>query len=154
MSLAGCAAMSGSESKSLSYRPDVDGLRAVAVISVVFYHGGFAGFSGGFVGVDIYDVISGYLIARLLREALAARRFSIFGFYERRARRILPALVAVVFASLVVGGIFLGPKAYLELAESALATAFFGSNFYFWKDSGDYFADSLVLEPLLHTWSL
>ncbi|MFO7578722.1 MAG: acyltransferase family protein [Nitrosomonas halophila] len=146
--------MSGSESKSLSYRPDVDGLRAVAVISVVFYHVGFAGFSGGFVGVDIFFVISGYLIARLLRDELAAGHFSIVGFYERRARRILPALMAMVFASLVVGGIFLGPKAYLELAESALATAFFGSNFYFWKDSGDYFADSLVLEPLLHTWSL
>jgi len=104
------------------YRPDIDGLRAIAVISVVLYHAGLTYFSGGFVGVDIFFVISGYLITRLLRDELAEGCFSIAGFYERRARRILPALIVVVFVSLAVGAVLLGPKAYLELAESALAT--------------------------------
>jgi len=139
---------------SFTYRPDIDGLRAIAVISVVLYHAGFTYFSGGFVGVDVFFVISGYLITRLLRDELAEGSFSIAGFYERRARRILPALIVVVFVSLAVGAVLLGPKAYLELAESALATAVFGSNIYFWKDSGDYFAGSRMFEPLLHTWSL
>ena len=135
------------------YRPDIDGLRAVAVLSVLFFHSGFGVFSGGYVGVDVFFVISGYLITTIIVREIAAGDFSIRAFYERRFRRILPALVAVVLASLIVGCLLLPPDSVVELGRSAVATALFSSNIFFYMESG-YFDAPAELKPLLHTWSL
>ena len=138
---------------SLTYRPDIDGLRAVAVVPVVFYHFGVPGFGGGYVGVDVFFVISGYLITSLIFSEIASERFSVVAFYERRVRRIFPALFAVIAATLAVASAIFLPRDLERLAESAAATAFFGSNFDFWQQSG-YFDVGADLKPLLHTWSL
>ncbi|MDJ1009699.1 MAG: acyltransferase family protein [Paracoccaceae bacterium] len=138
----------------MQYRPDIDGLRAVAVIPVVFYHAGLAGFSGGFVGVDVFFVISGYLITRIIHDEMLQGRFSILSFYERRARRILPALLAVLAASFVAGWVWLGPADYDAMARAAGAVLLFVSNVWFWQNSGGYFDGSTDYLPLLHTWSL
>ncbi len=138
---------------SLTYRPDIDGLRAVAVVPVVLYHFRVPGFGGGFVGVDVFFVISGFLITSLIFGEMRAGEFSILRFYERRVRRIFPALFAVVLATLAVGVAFFFPRDLLRLAESAAATALFASNFDFWLQSG-YFDVGADLKPLLHTWSL
>jgi peptidoglycan/LPS O-acetylase OafA/YrhL len=135
------------------YRADIDGLRAIAVVPVVLYHYRVAGFAGGFIGVDIFFVISGYLITALIFGEMQEGEFSILRFYERRARRILPALFAVIFASLAAGAALFFPRDLMNLAESAAATALFGSNFDFWLQSG-YFDVSAELKPLLHSWSL
>jgi peptidoglycan/LPS O-acetylase OafA/YrhL len=135
------------------YRPDIDGLRAVAVLSVLFFHSGFGAFSGGYVGVDVFFVISGYLITTIIVREIAAGEFSIRAFYERRFRRILPALVGVVLASLIVGCLLLPPDSVVELGRSAVATALFSSNIFFYLESG-YFDAPAELKPLLHTWSL
>ena len=138
---------------SLTYRPDIDGLRAVAVVPVVLYHFRVPGFGGGFVGVDVFFVISGFLITSLIFGEMRAGEFAILRFYERRVRRIFPALFTVVLATLAVGvGVFF-PRDLLRLAESAIATALFASNFDFWLQSG-YFDLGADLKPLLHTWSL
>ena len=136
-----------------TYRPDIDGLRAVAVLSILLFHLGVSGFEGGYVGVDIFYVISGYLITTIIIRELAAGEFSIARFYERRVRRILPALVVTLVATLLVGGLMLGPEQFSDLASSAAATTLFGSNFYFYFGSG-YFDGPSELKPLLHTWSL
>ncbi|MDH3428430.1 MAG: acyltransferase [Gammaproteobacteria bacterium] len=135
------------------YRPDIDGLRAVAVLSILFYHMGVARFSGGYVGVDIFFVISGYLITSIIVRELAAGEFSIARFYERRVRRILPALTVVVVATLLLGLVLLSPAQLEELGRSAAATSVFSSNIFFFLGSG-YFEGSSELKPLLHTWSL
>lgn len=137
----------------IAYRPEIDGLRAVAILPVVFYHADFMGFDGGFVGVDVFFVISGYLIATIIIRDLIKGRFSILGFYERRARRILPALFFVILACLPVAVFLMFPSQLVEFGKSVLATVFFGSNILFWLDSG-YFAAANELKPLLHTWSL
>jgi len=137
----------------VQYRPDIDGLRAVAIVPVVLYHAGVPGFSGGFVGVDIFFVISGYLITALIQAEIAARSFSLARFYERRIRRIFPALFAVVFASFAAGMFIMLPADLAALGRSAGATALFVSNFLFWRESG-YFSAPAELAPLLHTWSL
>lgn len=138
---------------SLTYRPDIDGLRALAVVPVVLYHFRVPGFGGGFVGVDVFFVISGFLITSLIFGELRAGKFSILRFYERRARRIFPALFTVMAASLGAGIVIFFPRDLLRLAESAAATALFVSNFDFWLQSG-YFDVGADLKPLLHTWSL
>ncbi|MFQ6181352.1 acyltransferase family protein [Sinorhizobium meliloti] len=138
----------------MEYRKDIDGLRAIAVLPVVLYHAGIPGFSGGFVGVDIFFVISGFLITGILHKDLAEGRFSLATFYERRARRILPALFVVVATCLAAGVLLLLPDMLVGLARSALATMMFASNVWFWFSTSDYFAPSAGLEPLLHTWSL
>ncbi|WP_457662762.1 acyltransferase family protein [Sinorhizobium medicae] len=138
----------------MEYRRDIDGLRAIAVLPVVLYHAGIPGFSGGFVGVDIFFVISGFLITGILHKELAEGRFSLVRFYERRARRILPALFVVLATCLVAGVLLLLPDMLVGLARSALATMLFASNIWFWFSTSDYFAPSADLEPLLHTWSL
>jgi peptidoglycan/LPS O-acetylase OafA/YrhL len=122
-------------------------------VPIVLYHYRVAGFAGGFVGVDIFFVISGYLITALIFGEMQEGEFSILRFYERRARRILPALFTVIFASLAAGAALFFPRDLMNLAESAAATALFGSNFDFWLQSG-YFDVSAELKPLLHTWSL
>ena len=143
----------GVGSPKMHYRPDIDGLRAVAVIPVVLYHAGVSSFSGGYVGVDVFFVISGFLIAGIISREIKHGRFSILNFYERRARRILPALFAVVGTVLIVGWFVSWPDDYAEISESVLATVFFGSNIYFWQTL-DYFETAAEYRPLLHTWSL
>ena len=135
------------------YRPDIDGLRAVAVLSILFFHVGIKHFSGGYVGVDIFFVISGYLITSIIVRELTAGEFSIARFYERRVRRILPALTVVVAATLLAGLVLLSPVQLEELGRSATATSVFSSNIFFFLGSG-YFDGSSELKPLLHTWSL
>ncbi|WEX86343.1 acyltransferase [Sinorhizobium garamanticum] len=138
----------------MEYRRDIDGVRAIAVMSVVLCHAGVPGFSGGLVGVDVFFVVSGFLIAGILHRELAAGRFSLISFYERRARRILPALFFAIAACLVAGAVLLLPDMFVGLARSALAAIFFSSNIWFWYANADYFAPDADLEPLLHTWSL
>lgn len=139
-------------SAEIKYRPEIDGLRAVAVLSVMLFHAGVPGFSGGFVGVDVFFVISGFLITGILLKELAADRFSLADFYERRARRILPALFFVLLFCLCVGWMVLDPYAFKSLGEALVATALFGSNILFWRGTS-YFAAAFE-NPLLHTWSL
>ena len=135
------------------YRPDIDGLRAIAVIPVVFFHAGFAGFSGGFVGVDIFFVISGFLITSLILPEALEGRFSIITFYERRIRRIFPALFAVMLFTIVVSYCLMWPLAFKEFGQSILAATGFSSNFLFSVQLG-YFDSPAETRPLLHTWSL
>ena len=139
------------------YRPDIDGLRALAIISVIAYHAGIPGFPGGFVGVDIFFVISGFLITSLLfTEAARSGQVNLGAFYARRVRRLMPAGLVVVAVTLVLGA-FLFPPASDEqrsLARSAIAYSYFGSNFYFFRTTGGYFDAPSFNLPLLHTWSL
>ena len=137
----------------VAYRADIDGLRAIAVLPVVLYHAGVPEITGGFLGVDVFFVISGFLITSIVATEVAAGRFSLLSFYERRARRILPALTVVVLSTLVVGWFFLVPTEYRDLGQSTLATALFLSNIYF-KSEIDYFSPAAEFAPLLHTWSL
>ena len=136
-----------------SYRPDIDGLRAVAVLTVFAFHAGIAKVPGGFVGVDVFFVISGYLISSIIMRDLAAGRFSLARFYERRVRRILPALYFVLAACTVVGWWLLLPSRMEHFGVSMLAAALSVSNILFWSQSS-YFDDALKTAPLLHTWSL
>ncbi len=137
------------------YRPDIDGLRAVAVLSVVIYHLNKAWMPGGYVGVDIFFVISGYLITRNIWSEMEDGRFSFAEFYLRRIRRIAPAFLVMTAVTLVAGALLLLPEELLALGKSALWGVFSLSNVYFWRylDTG-YFADSASEVPLLHTWSL
>jgi peptidoglycan/LPS O-acetylase OafA/YrhL len=137
----------------MKYRPDVDGLRAVAILPVVLFHAGVAGFSGGFVGVDVFFVISGYVITLSLHEDLEKGRFSIWRFYAKRIRRIFPALFVTIAVTCVFAYLLLLPSFYLDFSQSLLAASVFLSNVYFWKASG-YFAADAIFRPLLHTWSL
>ncbi|MCL4721243.1 MAG: acyltransferase [Gammaproteobacteria bacterium] len=114
---------------STKYRPDIDGLRAIAVLSVTLFHFKLGPFAGGFVGVDIFFVISGYLIAGIIRQELDQGTFTFTGFYERRIRRILPALGVVLLATAVAGAAILLPTDLRRLGDSTIATALFGSNF-------------------------
>ena len=141
-----------SGSHSASYRPDIDGLRAIAVVGVVLFHAGL-GMPGGFAGVDVFFVISGYLITRLILRDLKLGDFSILTFWERRIRRILPALTVVVVAVLVTGWFLSLPFHYLVTGQSAIALAALSSNIQFWRTT-DYFAPDAEENPLLHTWSL
>lgn len=137
----------------LKYRPDIDGLRAVAVIVVLLYHVGFSAVPGGFVGVDMFFVISGFLITKIINDRQVQGRFSYVDFYRRRALRILPALGVVLAFVLLVGWRVLPPSDYLGTGKAAVAASTFVSNFYFWRVGG-YFDTELKLNPLLHTWSL
>lgn len=137
----------------MSYRPEIDGIRALAVLSVLLYHAGVWPFAGGYVGVDVFFVISGYLITSLLTRELADGTFSLSSFYERRARRILPALFAVLACSVLPALLLLWPPEIQRFSQSVLAAVLFSSNVFFWKQSG-YFGPDLELQPLLHTWSL
>ena len=135
------------------YRPDIDGLRGIAVVAVVLYHTGLAGARGGFVGVDVFFAVSGFLITQFIQERLAEGKFSIIEFYERRARRILPALFAVLVFACATACVLLTPSDLRDFSESLSATIAFSSNLLFWKQSG-YFAGPAHMKPLLHTWSL
>jgi len=137
----------------MKYRAEIDGLRALAVVPVILFHAGFELFSGGFVGVDVFFVISGYLITTILIEDIENKRFSIINFYERRARRILPALFFMLFIVFIVAVLLLPKQSLLSLLESIFSTNLFFSNFYFWQQSG-YFEKNSLTTPLLHMWSL
>lgn len=139
-------------SGEFSYRPEIDGLRAVAVLVVILFHAGL-GVPGGFVGVDVFFVISGFLITSLILKDLQQNRFSLVLFWERRARRILPAALVVTLSALVAGWFFLIPRDYVALGRSAAHQAIFSANFYFRGTIG-YFNDATDKMPLLHTWSL
>lgn len=140
-------------STPLAYRREIDGLRAIAVVPVILFHAGFSGFSGGFVGVDIFFVISGYLITSILLFELESGDFSIARFYERRARRILPALYTVAACCIPFAWAWMLPSQFKSFGESLAAVSVFLSNVLFWREVG-YFAPPAELKPLLHTWSL
>ncbi len=123
------------------------------MVPVILFHAGAAPFSGGFVGVDVFFVISGYLITTILIDELEGGRFSIINFYERRARRILPALFFVMLCTLPFAWAWMLPSQLKDFAQSLFAVSIFGSNFLFWKTSG-YFAAAADEKPFLHTWSL
>ncbi len=144
------------------YRPEIDGLRAIAVISVIIYHAAFEIsikdqtyriLPGGYLGVDVFYVISGYLISFLILEKINANKFNFYDFYERRARRLLPTLFLIIFLSIITGYLLMMPNQFKDLSGSALSSLFFLSNFWFFL-TDNYFADSSLLKPLLHTWSL
>ena len=144
----------------LSYRPEIDGLRALAVGAVILYHSqitilGHQPFKGGFIGVDIFFVISGYLITSIIyKEISSTGSFSFKYFYERRIRRILPALLFVMFVSFIFAWIFLLPSSFLDFSKSIIYSQLFSSNFYFHYSGQEYDNPSSLLKPFLHTWSL
>lgn len=137
----------------MKYRREIDGLRALAVLPVIFFHAGLKGFDGGFVGVDVFFVISGYLITSIILAEKEAGTFSLIKFYERRARRILPALFFVMAACIPFAWLWLLPGDMKGFSDSLAAIAVFASNILFWSESG-YFDTAAELKPLLHTWSL
>lgn len=137
----------------MNYRREIDGIRALAVIPVILFHAGFSLFSGGYVGVDVFFVISGYLITGIVMTEVARGTFSIADFYERRIRRIFPALFLVVVVCVPVAFWVLLPADLKEFSQSLIAVATFSSNVFFWSQSG-YFHGAAELKPLLHTWSL
>lgn len=141
--------------KEPRYTPEIDGLRAIAVLSVVLFHAGFPGFSAGYLGVDIFFVISGFLITRLLVDELDRTGSLDFrGFYARRIRRLLPSLALMLVVTLIAAVFILFPGELPRLAKSATAVVLMVSNLHFMKYAGGYFAPAVDVMPLLHTWSL
>lgn len=145
---------------ALRYRSEIDGLRAIAVTSVLLYHAeivifGKEWFSGGYIGVDIFFVISGYLISRIIIVELdETNRFNLLSFYERRARRILPMLLVVIWVSLPFAWELMLPTAFKEYSKSILSSLLFFSNLFFYNNTVGYGTESALLKPFLHTWSL
>ena len=137
----------------MQYRREIDGLRALAVIPVILFHAGMDVFAGGYVGVDIFFVISGYLITTILMEDMQSGNFSFARFYERRARRILPALIFVILFCMPFAWIILSPYDFKEFSQSIFSISIFSSNVFFYLKSG-YFDAKSELKPLIHTWSL
>jgi peptidoglycan/LPS O-acetylase OafA/YrhL len=140
-------------SKGGSYRPDIDGLRAIAVCSVVLFHAGLFPFRSGFVGVDIFFVISGYLIGGIILRGAIDGNFSFFEFYSRRAKRILPALILVVATVIAAGWFLLSADEYRGVGATSVSALLATSNFSFMRIQ-DYFRPDSQLQPLLMTWSL
>ena len=144
----------------LSYRPEIDGLRAISVIAVIFYHieivfNDLKLFSGGYIGVDVFFVISGYLITSLiLKEIYKTQNFSLLNFYKRRSKRILPALFGMIIISIFFAWIYLTPESFVQYSNSIISSIFFFSNFFFYFEGLVYNAENSLLKPLLHTWSL
>ncbi|MCA1371195.1 acyltransferase [Bradyrhizobium sp. BRP14] len=137
----------------LEYRPDLDGLRAVAILPVVLFHAGFSSFGGGFVGVDVFFVLSGFFMARIILSDLERGSFSFWQFYVRRMRRIFPALFSMMAASSIAAWFLFMPQEFTYFANSLIAAALFVSNVLFRREAG-YFDISAEMKPLLHTWSL
>ena len=135
------------------YRPDIYGLRAVSIIAVVLFHFGVPHFGGGFVGVDVFFVISGYLITKLVMGDIGQGTFSLANFYARRARRLLPTLFVVLVATLIASLAIMTPQDFADFSRSLFYTLCFSANIFF-ADQGGYFAPSLEFAPLLHMWSL
>lgn len=139
--------------RKIEYFPFVDGLRAIAVVLVIFYHTRMPGLSGGFIGVDVFFVISGYLITQIIVVSLDNGEFRILDFLESRARRLLPALYIMLIILLFAGYIILVPRELEQFSDSMVHTGLFNSNYYFYEHSG-YFDTAASRQPLLHTWSL
>lgn len=137
----------------MNYRSEIDGLRAIAVLSVIFFHADLAWFSGGFVGVDIFFVISGFLISSLIINDLRLKRFEISSFYLRRIRRLAPSLFIVLSSTLIAGFLLFDNGRFFELGKGLLSSVLFGSNWLFALQT-NYFDAQAELNPLLHTWSL
>ena len=139
----------------IGYNPAIDGLRAIAVLSVILFHLKIDFFRGGYLGVDIFFVISGYLISSLIYKELETKKtFSFTQFYERRARRILPALLFVIIFCLPIAWFYIFPYNFKDYLLSLLSSIFFSSNFYFYFTRVVYAAEDSILKPFLHTWSL
>ena len=146
---------SGVPESRWSYRPDVEGMRAVAILLVVFYHAGFSWARGGFIGVDVFFVLSGFLITGILvEEVRRTGRISLARFWARRARRLLAASALVAVAALVISALTASPYEQVARARTTLAFALYASNIWFVRQRTDYFADDVARDPLLHTWSL
>jgi peptidoglycan/LPS O-acetylase OafA/YrhL len=141
------------DSHVIRYRADVDGLRAVAVLAVIFFHLSRQALPGGYLGVDMFFVLSGYLITAIIWREIQTARFSIVGFYDRRLRRIMPALLLVLIASTLAAAVLLLPSDLIGYGRSLLATLAFSANIYFWRDT-NYFSAAAEQKPLLHIWSL
>ena len=143
----------------ISYRPDIDGLRAISIIGVILYHAqinfyNYNIFKGGFLGVDIFFVVSGYLITSIILKELEKKQFEFLYFYERRIRRIIPAFIFLILFILPASFFILMPTQFLELSYSILSSIFFNSNIYFWYTNNLYGAQETFLLPFLHSWSL
>jgi peptidoglycan/LPS O-acetylase OafA/YrhL len=138
---------------ALAYRPEIDGMRAIAVLGVLLFHAGLPAFSGGYAGVDVFFVISGYLITRIILTAIDAGEFSFVRFFINRVRRLFPALLATVGVSVILGGLLFSAPAMKKLAEAAIVSVLGLSNIYFWSEAGYWDIES-ALKPLLHIWSL
>lgn len=138
----------------MKYRPELDGLRALAVLAVIFFHMNFDLFQGGFIGVDVFFVISGYLITSLIITDLKQDKFSLVYFYERRVRRILPALLVVLATTYVFSWFFMLPDEHKSIGQYVVASLSFASNILFYIQNTDYFKLATDENPLLHTWSL
>ena len=137
----------------MKYRPEIDGLRAIAVLPVILFHGAVPCFSGGFIGVDVFFVISGFLICSLLQKEISTGTFTLKRFYERRAKRILPILFFVIAATIPFSWIYLLPSEMVSFSKSIVSVLTFTSNIFFWSETG-YWDAAVDLKPLLHTWSL
>ena len=138
---------------SIPYRPEIDGLRAIAVILVLLSHLGISGFQGGYIGVDMFFVISGYVITSLLRHAIEDGHFSFWVFVKHRAFRLIPALIPVIIFCIALTWLIFTPADLKAFSTSILGVVSFASNFVFWHGAGYFDAPSMV-KPLLHTWSL
>ena len=143
-------ALTSSHDRSTDFRPDINGLRSIAVATVVLFHFGVPGFRGGFVGVDVFFVISGFLMTKIIVEKLWTGRFSVFDFYLARARRIFPALAALCLVLLALGAVSLSPVDYQRVARWSASSLTFLSNFTFLGEAG-YFDTASAEKWLLHT---
>ncbi|QCO08803.1 acyltransferase [Azospirillum brasilense] len=137
----------------MTYRPDIDGLRAVSILSVLLFHAKFSLFSGGYIGVDVFFVISGYLIGSIVLNDAQRGTFSLAGFYVRRIRRILPALFAALAVTAALALFLLSPQELKSFSQNLAATTLFSSNIIYYLKSS-YFENAAEMSPLLHTWSL
>ncbi|MHA3916409.1 acyltransferase family protein [Halovulum sp. GXIMD14793] len=137
----------------MQYRAEIDGLRAVAVVPVILFHAGIPGFSGGFIGVDVFFVLSGYLITSIILREIQDGSFSLLNFWERRARRILPALFVMMLVCLPFAWVMMLPGELKDFGQSLVASVLFAANILFWQENG-YFAGPADEKPLLHVWSL
>ncbi len=135
------------------YRPEIDGLRAVAVLLVIFFHYQFSIFGGGYVGVDVFFVISGYLITRLIKDQVEGGNFSITSFYVRRMRRLFPALFFTLIITTLAAFLLFSAEHLERYGQSLIYALISVSNFFFWQEAG-YFDLNAIVKPLLHTWSL
>ena len=142
-----------SKFSTINYKPEIDSLRAIAVFLVILFHFELFMVTGGFIGVDVFFVISGYLITNLVMKDIVNNKFSIVEFYTRRIRRIIPALYSTIFIVIILGYFILSPEHSNRLGKSGISAATAYSNFFFWFESG-YFNHSKYFKPLLHTWSL
>ena len=150
----GNAGMTMISTTDTEYRREIEGLRAIAVLCVVFYHLGFPAIKGGFIGVDVFFVISGFLITRMLTKQIEkSGRIDLFGFYVGRVRRLFPALFVTIVISFIAGFFIMGPSDFARFSGAAVHSLLWVSNFFFWAESG-YFDATAATKPALHTWSL